>query len=314
MMEYIVCKVNPKTSFHIGVKEGGLEETLHHIPSDTLFSAFCNVYRLIYGKEKLEALLQKFNENPPFIFSSVYPTINGKLLFPLPKNIILKSKDDEKKLKKVEFISEDIFRKVLEGELPEISERWILQDGKVIVAGADKEEKIWMDINTPRVTIDRITIASQIYYMGEVKFKEKLFFLIDLRENEYKKEVETTIRVMGDEGIGGERTYGKGLFKVEEFEKIKFDEIENPWYITLSMFYPRKEEITGIEGYFEIVERGGWVYSLEEKYKRRKFIRMFAEGSVFNRKITGKLVKVAEGKHDVYRFGYAFPLPIKVIK
>ena len=59
-MKYKIFIIEPRTPFHIGIKEGNLEKSLHYVPSDTLFSAFCNVYRLVYGRDELENLLEKF--------------------------------------------------------------------------------------------------------------------------------------------------------------------------------------------------------------------------------------------------------------
>lgn len=311
-MEYKICKLKPKTPFHIGTKEGSLEESLHYIPSDTLFSAFCNVYRLVYGKAKLEELLYKFKSTPPFILSSIFPCINGKPLFPLPKNIVpekLKIGKDAKKAKRIEFVDEDIFKKLLKGEEVEINHENIIQDK---IATKEKKEAIWKETERPRVVIDRISSSSEIYYFGEVVFLDELYFLIDLKDDAYEEEITTTISVLGDEGIGGDRTYGMGLFELEGIDKIVFDEIDTEWHIILSMFYPKNEELKGLKGYFELVERGGWVYSLGGRKKRRKFVRMFKEGSVFNKKVVGDIVEVARDEHTVYRNGYAFTLPIKV--
>lgn len=312
-MKYTICKIKPKAPFHVGTKEGGLEETLHYIPSDTLFSAFCNVYRIVYGKEKLEEILEEFKNNPPFLISSAFPAVDDVIFFPLPKKTNLYSKDLEpKKLRKIEFVSEEIFKILLtEGEI-NVEKEWLTEDEKGLVK--EKEiKKIWWEREIPRVTIDRITNSSEIYYQGEVRF-DGLHFLIDLRNEKYEKEIETTIKVMGEEGIGGERTYGKGLFEVREISKIEFDETESPWHITLSLFHPSKDELKGLKGYYEFMQRGGWVYSPEEKGIRRKFVRMFVEGCVFNKKVIGDMVEVAKGKHPVYRYGYAFVLPIKVKK
>ena len=312
-MKYLIYKLEPKSPFHIGIKEGSLEETLHYIPSDTLFSAFCNVYRLIYGKEKFEQLLRKFTEkNPPFLFSSIFPCINGKPLFPLPKSVgreRLKMDEENKKIKKIEYVDEDIFKALLNGKTIEIEKKNIIQDK---ILSKEIKELVWKEIERPRVTIDRKTNSSEIYYFGEVVFMDKLYFLVDLKDEKYKKEIETTLRVLGDEGIGGDRTYGRGLFSMMRVNEIEFYENDSPWHVILSMLYPTEKDLKGLKGYFELVARGGWVYSVDEKGKRRKFIRMFMEGSVFNKKVVGKMVEVAKGKHAVYRYGYAFSLPIRV--
>lgn len=61
-----------KSSIHLGERENFLESTDVIIHSDTLFSAFCNSYLLLYGEEKLNNLLSKFIEgSPPFIVKPV---------------------------------------------------------------------------------------------------------------------------------------------------------------------------------------------------------------------------------------------------
>jgi len=312
-MEYKICKLKPKTPFHIGVKESSLEESLYYIPSDTLFSAFCNIYRILYGKEKLEELLSRFKDDtPPFKISSVFPCINGKPLFPLPKVIgeeRLKIEGEKKELKRIEFVEENIFKILLQGKEVEIKKEHIVQD-KII--SVEKKKIVWKEIERARVVIDRIRNSSEIYYFGEIVFLDELYFLLDIKDEIFKEEIETTIRVLGDEGVGGDRTYGKGLFEYEGMNTIRFEDISTEWNVILSMTYPRKNEIKGLEGYFDLIERGGWIYSVEEKNIRKKFIRMFKEGSVFNKRLTGDIVEVGAGKHTVYRYGHAFNIPIKV--
>lgn len=90
--------------------------------------------------------------------------------------------------------------------------------------------------------------------------------------------------------------------------------------MTLSLYRPRKDEIPYIKnGFYEIVGRSGWIYSQDKRNMRRKFLRMFTEGSTFqsHKGTYGGLIKVNPSGfeiHDVYRYGYAFPLPIKVIE
>ena len=173
----------------------------------------------------------------------------------------------------------------------------------------------------PRVAIDRKTSASNIYHFGEVSFAQNcgLYFLMDLRLKEYEKKLKASIRVLGDEGIGGDRTYGKGLFKAE-FEELKMDLEPKDHFVTLSLYYPKEEEVS-ISRYYELVNRGGWIYSIDAKNMRRKTVRMFSEGSVFKfadmpkSGFYGDLANVKpEGfaEHEVYRYGYAFAVPMEV--
>ena len=355
-----VCKLQPKSHFHLGEKETVLEKTSDYIHSDTLFSAICNAYRLLYGNEKLETMLEGFKRlAPPFLISSAFAYADDILTLPLPLSIdwdryiddeIIEELNAERKerdkidkfdllkrLKRVKFVSARIFRDVI-GDVRRIKEyindnniiHGILFDDTAVErlrtrfdVKENRAIKIFADLEVQRVVIDRKTNSSHIYHFGEVSFAKDcgLYFLIDLRMKEYEKKLGAAIRVLGDEGIGGDRTYGKGLFK-PEFEEIEVNMEPKNHFVTLSLYYPMKEEIAMLkEGYYELVSRGGWIYSLDAKNLRRRTVRMFSEGSVFefdgNSKsgLYGGLADVKPKKfaeHDVCRYGYAFAVPMEV--
>ena len=352
-----VCKLKPKAHFHLGDKEAVLEKTSDYIHSDTLFSAICNAYRLLYGNEGLQEVLKLFEDRePPFLISSAFLYAGKILTFPLPLSINWDNYvDDEvieglnaerkenekvgkfsllKRLKRVKFISEKIFWNVTKEESrikDYINDENIIQGilfdeeelkrlRKEFGVKESKEIKIFGKKEVPRVTIDRKTSASNIYHFGEVSFAENcgLYFLMDLRMKEQKKRVEAAIRVLGDEGIGGDRTYGKGLFEAE-FEEIELNIEPKNHFVTLSLYYLGEGEISLKDGYYELINRGGWIYSLEMKNLRRRTVRMFSEGSVFKigegSSLYGGLADVKPigiDLHEVYRYGYAFAVPVGV--
>lgn len=355
-----VCKLEPKAHFHLGEKEAILEKTSDYIHSDTLFSAICNAYRLLYGNEELRVLLEEFKHNePPFLISSAFPYADEILTFPLPLSINWdkyadggvierlnagRSEEEKidkfdilKRLKKVKFVSEKIFWRIIEDESEiknYINDKNIIQGILFDDEGVErlkeqfglKENKnirIWREREVPRVVIDRKTNVSNIYHFGEVFFAKScgLYFLMDLRKEKYEKKVEAAIRVLGDEGIGGDRTYGKGLFKVE-FKEIEMNIEPRNHFVMLSLYYPREKEISMLrDGYYELINRGGWIYSIDAKNLRRRTVRMFTEGSVFKfreeseSELNGSLADVKPEKfteHNVYRYGYAFAVPMEV--
>jgi CRISPR-associated protein Csm4 len=320
--------MEPRGPFHLGIKESVLEDTSEYIHSDTIFSAICNVYRLLYGRKSLEEILKLFKDHdPPFLISSAFPYISDTLLFPMPKSIDLsKYSEDIKKFKKVGFVSKSIFERIIKGKSIEedIKEENLGQNGYVLFANEEKSQfrkgNIWEKREVPRVVIDRKTSASNIYHFGEIVYSKDcgLYFLIEFKDRGYEGKLKAAIRLLGDEGIGGDRTYGKGLFKIKEpeFNKISIDLTPKEHFITLSLYYPRKEELTSLrEGFYELIGRGGWIYSPQGKTMRRKFVRMFAEGSVFPAPIQGDLVSVKPKEftdHEIYRYGYAFAIPLEV--
>jgi CRISPR-associated protein Csm4 len=329
-MKFTLCKIEPRGSFHLGTKEGILEETSDYIHSDTLFSAICNSYRLLYGNEELENVLEQFKDgDPPFLISSAFPFVKDTLLFPLPKNVDFGEYVEERKeFKKVEFVSKTIFDRILESkDIKEDAKKENLIQRRALLTNEEKAKigkikEIWHEQEVPRVAIDRKTSASSICHFGEVIYSNEcgMYFLINFKKKECEREVKAAIRLLGDEGIGGDRTYGKGLFKIKEpeFDRISMDLQPKNGFVTLSLYYPKKDEVPKLKGgYYELIGRGGWVYSLNARNIRRRFVRMFIEGSVFNvpTGLYGDLVPVGPEEftdHEIYRYGYAFTIPIEV--
>jgi len=324
-------KLKLKSSIHLGQREGVLEETDTIVHSDTFFSAFCINYSLLYGERELEGLINEFrNGNPPFIFSSLFPFWNEKIFLPIPSNQIPKEKD----LKKLNFIEKDGFEKLLNGEkienlkgkykfIPDIDEK-----------GEGKEP--WKIINNPRVGLSRISShpGEAYFHFGEVFYKENagLYFIVDFKDPSIESKFISTLRLMGDEGIGGDRTVGKGHFGLmgdegiggdrtvgkghfeilnKDGEEIEINQPQNSQnYILLSLYHPDVNEISDLkEGYYEIIERKGYIYSPYSKTLRKKSLKMFKEGSVLPSFKKGKIVDITPEiftKHKIYKYGLAF--------
>ncbi len=306
VLKFRVYKLRFKSSLHIGTREGFTESTEFLIHSDTIFSAFCNGYLLLYGKERLERLLKEFVEStPPFLISSAFPFWNSKYYFPIPLNQI----PAEKETKKILFIEKQGFEMLLRGEsIEKVKEK--------IDFIKESAEKPWKVMNTPRVGLSRWDAHphDNFFHFGEVFFKDNsgLFFLTHFNDSSLEKEFTTTLRLLGDEGIGGDRTVGKGLFCLEEDEmEIKIPESKAA--LTLSLYFPQENELNDIKnGFYEILERRGYIYSPFNRSLRKKTVRMFKEGSVFPNKKIGKVADVTPEiftQHRVYRYGLAFNVP-----
>jgi len=330
-MEFSVVKLEPRSSFHIGERGVGLEGTFTIIHSDTLFGAICNAIKLLYGMEEVEKIINSFKEGkPPFLISSAFIYVDDIYTLPLPLSLNWKNYfsdfDIVKQLKKIKFITKSIFEDIVQEESN--IRRYIeieKQKDHVEINGIKKgilfpideypDMDIYVTTEIPRVVLDRITNASNIYYFGEVQFSKKcgFYFLIDFRDKSIRKKFKAAINLLGDEGIGGKRSSGKGLFK-PKFEKIQFDLPNSDNFVALSLIYPKKDELTPIiKGFYELLLRGGWAYSSDLKDIRRKTIRMIAEGSVLRGKITGKIIDVTPGReelpHQLYRYGHSFLIP-----
>ncbi len=323
-MKFTVFRLKPLSPFHIGEAGIGIERTESFIHSDTLASAIFNAWIVLYGS--LDELNLEKDEGAgfPFRVSSAFPYIKDTLLFPkphipfsLPEGLSLKD------WKKMRFIPENAFRKILRGDLISAQDMQIeVQKEKRDVAELLRESIIKKAV--PRVAIGPFGAGSSIYYSGLVYFSEGtgLYFLADFDNEETKEKFINVIEFLGDTGIGGLRSTGCGYFSFDRDKDICEIEIDPPdtptHYINLSLLFPDEETLKNLSfSFYQLIYRAGYSYSITDgKEIQRKQIWMLAEGSVFKNKPSGKILDLAPDNeklsHPVYRYGLSFALPMEV--
>lgn len=337
-----------QSPFHLGERGIGLEATTVIARADTLFSALCMTYRTWYGVEALEDMLAAFQSDPPVLFSSAFPYVminNDPLrLYPkplgTPPHIAQDDLDVFKTLKKVEFVSEAIWRLWLSGDasLREhvstlgATDSARIQSGRVWFTAEEAERvytaiprdlegqiNLWKTYDVPRVTVDRLSSSSAVYQAGRVSFSKGsgLWFGLQWRHGDWFDELGVLLEVLGDEGLGGERSAGHGQFYLAGKDLLTFSDPGNK-VVTLSPYWPPDQAEAGYvldqPAAYTLMMRRGWMGSPEGSSLRRKAVRMVGEGSVLNmpdRPTIGGLVDVTPdgfSAHRVYRYGYALPV------
>ncbi|HOK79946.1 MAG TPA: type III-A CRISPR-associated RAMP protein Csm4 [bacterium] len=304
-MKYALYKLKFLSSVHIGTREGFRESTDIIIHSDTLFSAFCNAFSLLYGADALETLLDRFRSNKiPFLISSTFPYLGNNLYFPVPFNKFSVKKD----LKKIQYVEKSQFEKLLLGKS--------LED--VIADKSSIPEIPLHTANTPRLAINRFNNSpgENFFFFAELFFPADsgLFFLVDFKETGFTKTFNAVLQLLSHEGIGGDRTAGKGHFRIESISELEIHVPENlNGNVLLSLYYPKKDEFNLLEnGYYDIIERKGYIYSSIGKNLRRKTVRMIVEGSVIPGNPAGEIVDVTPEifkVHRIERYGLCFSVP-----
>lgn len=332
-----------RSPLHVGERGVGLEVTRTHAPADTLFSAICSAWRSLYGEGALlNDMLDWFADsgNEPFFLTSAFPFAGNVRFFPKPlarlPNVTV-SEGDDKAFKRVRFVSERVFAAMVSGE--EVTFRkgdcvngetaWVTANEKRQLLDwtddATGDIVLWKTAVVPRVTLDRITSASQIWHFGEVAFQDGvgLWFAVEFNDahgDTLRRRFEAALRVLGDTGLGGERGAGHGLFTFEQREEPLPDISDSNRFVTLSLLCPKDvaeaAALTGDGAAYELLPRRGWVTSPEASNLRRKMVWMFAEDSVLTDSGTarfGRLVNVKPDAcpHDIFRYGYAFPVGVK---
>jgi len=307
---------------------------------------------------------------PPFLLTSVFPRAGAVRFYPaLPLRRMLlqqklkglNAKHRLKEVKKIQFISERLFERAVAGSIldefvpsetaTDTDAGWYMQGGALWLtreeaeqlpevlrktdrhgspAAAVRQASVWKQSKVPRVTVDRISNASQIFHTGRVRFQKDcgLWFGIrwlnpgvDLANGTaIRTAVETALDVLGDSGIGAERSAGYGQFSVVKPVPAPqcLSAQSGNQFVTLSRFHPGgADDVFGSETTYGLEAVSGWVRSPVEAAQRRRRVWFVKEGSILQASSTpnpGRIVDVrprydsAEFSHPVWRYGLAFPV------
>jgi len=322
-MSLKIARLDFNTPVHFGGVGIGLESTEEIVHSDTLFSALCHSWVNLYGKADLDDLLISFEQKPPFLISSCFIYNSDTYFLPRPHTpppgfeSVDVRESHGKDVKRLNYLPREIFG--LWARREKINYETIKED-------YGSSYRFFL---VPRVAIDRTNSNSQIYYCGTIKFQEGcgLFCLIKFNDRSYIQKVKMSFSLLGELGLGGERSSGLGKFKFvwvdadDEWNRLL--SFKGDGYLCISLLHPENpdtiEDLMNGASY-TLLERRGWFLSpFSTKQYKRKTVTMLAEGSVFTKSITGHLVPVTpeiwikEGNpHLIYRYGYAFVIPVKL--
>lgn len=306
--------LRPKSPLHIGNKEGIYNTSEYVIHSDTLFSGIINCFSMLYGKDETDNLIEDFlNGRIPFKISSVMPYCDGVyyVFKPFSMNLAKKlSTDDYKLIKKVRFIPEDT---LLKRHLP-------IDDFKIsgqFLVPIDKDEAKIKQKETARIAVDCITHMTNIFYFSQSVFEENtaLWFYLDVSKD-FENKIKSSIKLLCDEGIGGDRSVGFGHFDLAiiEIQSINLSAFND--FVSVSLYSPKNDsEIEAIKDY-EIVDRAGYLYSVyDRKDIKKKRTKALLEGTTFTKIVGGSIFDVtpnAYDTHKVLRYALSYLLPYMV--
>lgn len=348
---YLLFPFRPASLYHFG--EWSLEDSSRIIHSDTLFSALVNVSALLFGNRGPSALIQAAQDGS-FRLSSAFPCIkilrnsDSAVLYFLPRPRIPFAKSlrdaeplSKKELKRMRFISHTLFQKLLtdtvaEGEKPlavtNLAEAkplftgfYLLQDEPLAGRSSTGSASPFATIVSPKVTLDRLTSASEFWDQTDLLLTEMglrdgvrivpgFFFMMNKVVDDLRNLLEGSLCLLLDEGIGGKRSSGRGLFASFERSRISFDLPENGRFtVNLSTLLPERDETNRLIAY-DFIKRGGYVYSGAGTTLQKPVVRMLSEGSVHSGVPRGQLYPFplpasSPPGHPVLKYGLAFPIP-----
>jgi len=328
---------NASGGFHFGRHGLGQEETASTMPSDSLFAALLHRIAVSQGAPAVEEFLHGFQTgDPPLALSSTFPFAGEVRFYPVPLLAASQTaaEANAKEYKRVQFVSEGLFKRLLKGEkLAAVSaEAGKYMGGKVWAAVTDTPGlpksirsgmPIWEVETRPRVTLGRAAQNSTIFFTGRVQYAQEcgLWFGINwpTQDPARKAQLANLFAELGDAGIGAERSAGFGLCSFEPAAALELPGATHRPWVNLSRYLPREDEIEALEwqgaGY-KLVRVGGWLDSPVRRGQRRRAITLVEEGAVLGsvkRPIPGAIVDVRPQyepddhplNHPVYRAGLA---------
>jgi CRISPR-associated protein Csm4 len=215
------------------------------------------------------------------------------------------------------------------------------RSGRLGQAGTFDYAQAFKPYELPKVSIDRTTRATNFYHTGLVQFawepsngngttatienQAGLYFLLEFPQAKPNLEAELhmALELLGEEGLGGERSSGAGRFEILTWADlpadwqaaVNFDQGNRHSLISLFWDKTVTPAWLGDQARYTLQERGGWISSPSGRQLRRKMVRMFAEGSVFAEVPRGQLADVTPSgfsQHSVYRNGIALSLPVRL--
>ena len=315
---------------------GQSDELLH---ADTLKSALYVCARQLLGADAVgdsDAFFRRFR------ISSAFPFVGQELFFPKPSVRIQAFDTSEvpddrqaKKHKKLAFLGQRYFEDLITDQKRTLRLADLTADGRFLSDHPDAKETVGAETTNKLVFAtdvqQRVTIPTDYaddplpYYVDRLYFNDNagLWFAFDGDDAAYA-DVLAALRLLGDNGVGTDRSVGNGQFYVDQQDLVLRLPDHPTHQVLLSLWCPQKTELDDAflqNSAYGLIKRGGYIASPdrpEHLTYRKKSVYMFTEGSIFpaGRPLVGKVENLkpdaAGVTQNVWRDGLAFALPITV--
>ncbi len=316
--------------------------------SDSLWAALCWAIRMLHGNKELCELIKAYNgestTRAPFYISSAFPFLQVKnkripflprpfqpLRIELPEadapfEQVIKQMREWKEVDKYAFMDAGLFEYAYGGGLapgktfpePEVTVRPMAHNT------IDRLQGSTLSINN----------RGQLFHTEErfiraedEQAKAGLYFLVKGTDDLLSSPecyLAGALRFLEHYGIGGDRSIGKGRFRID-WEDLHLPEpADANALLNLSLYHPKNEELARIQSenspllQYKLESRRGWK-NLQSREVKKDPVLYFTERSVFPLPeepvdVFGCNQEVGEhvAGHTIYQYGYGFMVKIKI--
>ena len=332
----------PGTTFKAGSVNGEDVDAVIH--ADTLFSAIINAYVLLYGPDTVTDFIEEFKQQQIGISSLSYGLAAAErevLFFPKPLLDTTETRDltQAKQAKRIRFVSTQLLQRILaDVDTEHCRSRCSLLEDTVLLGGGFAatlqelppelaNQHFVHEMTDTKVQLDRRTggaAEGMLYYESYVeltaladrranRYQPFLYFLATV-ESAYEPQLNACLRLLCDEGIGGERAQGRGQFAgVTSRDFVPPTLGKGNWHYALSLVHPASNEEFRSALRYRLTTRGGHPVQGDGTpsvplAQQRRWVRMLQEGAIFTQPVRGALVDICPDgtTQSVYRNGINF--------
>jgi len=324
MPTYSIIKMCHLTPLHIGLGREDLDTSASELHSDTISAALASIGMSSGLVKDAKDFLNSVK------ISSAFPFWKDTLFLPKPQGRLemsIRGQEEHmfrKRAKSIKYIDTAMWSDLSSGKALTIDEKqtqggFLLAPGRQV--GTICESQISQRVSVPRDNgEDTSPFFFDWHYYDE---SAGLYCIVDADE-ETMSLVERLFRLLGEAGIGTDKSIGGGKFDVSS-GRIELNEPEDAnANLLLSLYVPTEDEFHGLldgNPRYSLLLRGGYMAGSSIprfQHLRKKSIYAFSEGSVFftTKELTGKIADLRPDwddpkMHPVYRSGLAFSIKIK---
>jgi CRISPR type III-A-associated RAMP protein Csm4 len=314
-------RLRPVTPWRIGPDSGDRDRVDRVLHSDSLYAAVSSAMaRLDLLEAWLDATARA--ERPAVRFSSCFPFQGETRFVAPPRNLWPPSASSKVRWKGARFIPMSLVESLAAGRGVS-DDAWAIDvPSECLVPAGDASGPFRVSVrSSAAVDRDGAGVASHSTACLEFPPDSGLWALAAFGDEEaretWKPRLAGALRLLGDSGIGGERSRGWGRAEVDiaDFDPPSLGgEGETGWWL-LSLFHPSPaDSIDWQRGHYSVTTRGGRIESNAGWGQPKRATRMVTEGSVLMAAVEprGSAADVApEGfPHPVYRAGFALAVRV----